>query len=189
MSEETRQDPSGSEGNSKKPRQLSRRAVLKGSIATMPAVLTLQSGAALARSSNILGATYSPSTDRRGRTLCLDTRSVYPVRGTRRSYDLGEPAKARVFAINENDYRALPRLDAPKVSEAQACLEDRTVYYVDRRQSWTGAWESSDSDGEEDGLSYVYHRNWKRARVPRGVFVSATALSSFSGKIYFHNIG
>ena len=163
--------------------------MLKGTVKVMPAIVTLQSGAALARSSNMISASSSPSTDRMGRTLCLDANSVQPARGTRHMYDLGEPARGTVYAINERDYRAMPRTDAPKISEARACLEDRTVYYLDERNSWLTEWQSSDSDDDHgDGLNFVYKRNWKRARVPRGMLVSATALSSFAGNIIVRDI-
>jgi len=58
------------------PASLSRRAMLRRGVVAMPAILTLQSGAALARSSNLISAAPRGTTDRRGRTLCLDTSTV-----------------------------------------------------------------------------------------------------------------
>ncbi len=51
-----------------------RRAVLKGAVAAMPMILTLQSGAALARSSNMISASSPDSAiDAEGRTLAWIT--------------------------------------------------------------------------------------------------------------------
>ena len=92
-----------------------------------------------------------------------------------------------MIAINERDYRVLPRQDAARISEERACLEGRTVYYVERRDSWRGEWQSS-AEAESDEENFVFKRHWKSAQVPRGVFVSATALSSFAGSIVVKEI-
>ena len=65
----------------------------------MPAILTLQSGAALARSSNMISASSSDTTDGLGRTLCVEKSSVYPEDGYGEKYDLGNPPHAVVNVI------------------------------------------------------------------------------------------
>jgi hypothetical protein len=136
-----------------------RRALLKGSIVSLPAVLTLQSGAALARSSNLISGTSTGATDAQGRTLCLDVDSVYPASEHNEVYDLGEQPYGRVSAINDRDYRDRPRWHSNRVSEAQMCKNGGRYYY---KRQWSG---------------------WTETRVPRGVLVSATALTSFAGDI------
>ena len=153
------------------PKSVSRRALLRGAVTTMPVVLTLQSGAALARSSNLISSSPYSSQDRSNRTLCLDTESVYPVDGSDHLYDLGEPPRARVFAINERDYRTAPDTNASRITEEQICQSGQPGYYE-------GGGEYVEGDG-----GTVYQRQWEQVQVRRGVLVSATALSSFAGSI------
>ncbi len=125
----------------------------------MPVILTLHSGAALARSSNLVSATPVESPDASGRTLCLDTDSVYPASETQEIYDLGEPPYARVTAINERDYHRLPNKGADGVGEGTMCREGGLFYHKPAGSSW------------------------QEVNVPRGVLVSATALTSFASEI------
>ena len=155
---------------SKQPRPMSRRALLKGSAKAMPALLTLQSGAALARSSNLISATSSNPTDAYGRTLCLDVNSVSPADGDWRVFDLGEPAYGRVSAIRERDYRRLPSGRSDRISEAQMCQRGGTYYYYNRY----------------GGSSYW--GRWRKVKVKQGVLVSATALSSFAGSVVVNDL-
>ncbi len=147
---------------------VSRRAILKGTVTAMPAILTLQSGAALARSSNLISPAGHDAKDRLGRTLCLDLNSVYPAGRSGNKYDLGEPAYGQVWAINDRDLRAEPRFRSRRVSEAEVCRSGKPAYY--RRSG--------------------YHRDagWQEVNVPRGIVVSATALTSFAGRISLTNI-
>ena len=145
------------------PAPLSRRALIKGGAAAMPLILTLQSGAALARSSNLIGATSYDATDALGRTLCLDTSSVYPVGGDTAKYDLGEPPYARVTAISDREYHTEPNSGHTDISAAQMCESSQIgFYYKDR--------------------------GWQQAQVPQGILVSAAALSSFAGSIYITDL-
>lgn len=145
------------------PRSASRRALLKGTVTAMPAVLTLHSGAALARSSNMISTAAGGSTDAYGRSLCLDTSTVESADGSGRHFDLGEPAYGRVSAIRDRDYRVAPYRRAERVSEARMCESGGTYYYRTR--------------------SYWYGRRWNQVQVRKGVLVSATALTSFAGSI------
>ena len=138
-----------------RPAPLSRRALIKGGAAAMPVILTLQSGAALARSSNLIGAASYGTTDARGRTLCLDTSSVGPPRGKSEKYDLGEPPYAHVTAISDRDWHTSPNDGVPtRIGPAYMC-------------------ESSETD------FYYLDGGWVRGQVPQGIMVSATALYSF----------
>lgn len=158
----TRRDTDGGDRN-----VVSRRALLKCTVTAMPAILTLQSGAALARSSNLIGPANYNAKDRLGRTLCLDLKSVYPASRSGSKYDLGEPPYARVWAINAHDFHSAPSLDSPRVSQAQVCKNSVPSYYP-----------KSDGYTEAD---------WKEVNV-HGMVVSATAMYSFAGKISLTNI-
>lgn len=168
-----------------KPGRMSRRSLLKGTVVSMPAILTLQSGAALARSSNMISASNFASPDSRGRTLCLDVSSVYPADSSGKRFDLGDPAHAEVTAIPERDYRIEPRKKAAEVMEEQMCLDGKTYYYRDSNTSWDSSWTSDDDD--DDGTLYSLGR-WRQVDVPRGVLVSATALHSFAQDIVINEI-
>ncbi len=180
---------------------ISRRALLRGAVTAMPVVLTLQSGAALARSSNLISASHYSSEDRRGRTLCLDTDSVNPVGGSDHTFDLGEPARAHVYAINERDYRVAPHRNARRISEEQICRTGRPGFYRGEYgwEEYRGGdqedydYDELGGDDDGDGQEFVlrwdqvrdarYRRRWRHVRVRRGVLVSATALSSFAGSV------
>ena len=146
-----------------------RRALLRGATVAMPAILTLQSGAALARSSNLISAAGYDAKDRYGRTLCLDLNSVYPAGRRRgRKYDLGDPPYASVYQLNDRDLRVEPRMRSRRISEAEVCKSGEPAYFP---------------------ASYTYGGvEWKKVQVPKGIVVSATALHSFAGKISLTNI-
>jgi len=129
---------------------LNRRRLLKVAVATAPAIATLSSGAALARSSNIIGPTTGPGTDALNRTQCLKFG-----RAVDGMVDLGVPPSGHVTLITEQDYRVSPQGSALTITEKQMCATGGDFYYQ--------------------------HAGWKTATVPRGIVVSATALSSFAG--------
>ena len=98
---------------------LSRRRFVKGAIATAPVIATLPSGAALARSSNLVITASSPLdalVD--GNTLCLA--------GTG---DLGTYPSGSVTTITARDWRDAP--DGMPVTEADMCTNGGTYYYYD----------------------------------------------------------
>jgi hypothetical protein len=149
---------------------ITRRDLLRRTAVSMPAILTLQSGAALARSSNLISTSTTDYTDRAGRTLCLDTESVLPADKVGEVYDLGAVPYARVNAIVDRDYREEPSLSARSVSEAELCRTGRTAYV------------------RVDGYSADDMNGWRKVNVPNGVLVSATALSSFAGDIQIYDL-
>lgn len=148
----------------KQPEKLSRRALIKGGVTAMPAILTLHSGAALARSSNMIGAAPSGTTDGLGRTLCLDKSSVVPADDYLEIYDLGEPPSADVTIIRgrgERKYYAKVGKHKRIEVTPDAMCERGGKYY----------WRS--------------HRggHWQEARVRKGIVVSAGAMASISGHV------
>jgi hypothetical protein len=142
------------------PQSVARRSILRGAMVAAPVIATLSSGAALARSSSLISSS-SPAAalDASGRTLCLDKRSG-DLDGT--VMDLGTSPSGSVTAITQRDYRTEPKGSAYPISEAEMCARGGDFYY-----------QSS---------------GWQTARVPRGILVSATALSSFAGSIRFTNV-
>jgi hypothetical protein len=127
-----------------------RRALIKGAAATLPMILTLQSGAALARSSNLIGGTSEASAkDANGNTLCMDMSYATPIGD---KYDLG-PTPGDVVVNMYPDYeytkRELPsllRLRGPAGNEGQrvtvgireVCESsiDKTFYFKDGPGGW-----------------------------------------------------
>jgi hypothetical protein len=86
-----------------RPKSVSRRALLRGGVTAMPAILTLHSGAALARSSNLIGQAPPGTTDEYGRTLCLDTTGLTQVTEYGTVYDLREPPSGVVNVIPDRN--------------------------------------------------------------------------------------
>ena len=96
---------------------MTRRAVLRGATATVPTILTLTSGAALAQSSNLIGTVQRANGD----VLCLDPRSTNgPTRRNLNVYDLGSPPYAEVSRLPSTyRYRAKHTLKA--MTPAEVC--------------------------------------------------------------------
>lgn len=138
-------------------RSVSRRALLKGTATAMPAILTLQSGAALARSSNLISAASSDTRDRLGRALCLDTRSVDSAGGSGDVFDLGPTPSAHITAINEREWHVEANRGSDEIDETALC--------------------------ERGGPAFYRDHGWHEENVPPGVIVSATALMSFATSI------
>jgi hypothetical protein len=142
---------------------LSRRRFVKGAMATAPVLATLPSGAALARSSNIIGYTSAAgAVDRQGRTLCLDPR--YGDGAVAGGVDLGDPPYGKVNAIPARDWRVGSDDTAAPITESEMCARGGSYYYK-----------------TFDGI-------YKQGYVWRGGYVSATALASFAGSIYVKEI-
>lgn len=146
------------------PKGVSRRALLSGAKAAVPAIVTLYSGAALARSSNLISTSYSQRTVD-GKFQCLDTQGLEAV-GTSK-YDLGSPPLAHVTRINRY-----------------------STYY---KPNWSGG-PSSQEISQPDMCRYggdFYRRDWGRftkVTVKRGGMVSGTALGSFSNVTTFTDV-
>lgn len=153
------------------PGRIGRRALLRGVTTAAPAILTLQSGAALARSSNLIGGNpYSGAQD--GKYNCLDFDGIEGT-GKPNVFDLGDPAMAHVT-----------RIDAG------------SRYYKTDPDHSGGGWygggtqEVAKSKMCADGGTYYRRNRWRttRVNVKRGMLVSATALSSFSSGINYTDV-
>lgn len=144
---------------------MSRRALLTSGAKAMPVVLTLQSGAALARSSNLISAAPTGTRDAEGNTLCLDTNTVMPM-ASGSQYDMGQPASGMVNVITNHEYYAEPNRSSTYYGGGVAC--------------------------ERGGAHYYHDSGWREVNLPtNGIVVSATALVSVSsrGDIDFNRIG
>jgi hypothetical protein len=146
-----------------------RRALLRGAMATVPTVMTLHSGAALARSSNLVGAGPDAGADG-GQYRCLDTETVYQTSNPN-VYDLGDPPMAHVTTIrSDTTYYRLETMGSSEnlkptdpVTGPTMCKEGGTFF---RKSGYTSG----------------------NVEVKRGVLVSATALVSFSGAIRYTDV-
>lgn len=171
-----------------------RRAVLRGAAAAVPTILTLHSGAALARSSNLLHVADGAPVDAKGRNLCVDESSVKVESGVPKGYDLGEPAQANVTAIpaNRTYYRDTGR-DGPTISPQEMCQTGGEFYY--KGSPGLDALETPSAGGDATGLGVrmsadwqTTNEGWKKVQIPRGGLVSATALASFASRIHIREI-
>lgn len=162
----------------------SRRTLLRGATAAVPTILTLTSGAALARSSNCINLAQGAPVDPDGRHLCLDFHSVTRI-GDKR-YDLGAPPSGSVTRIpaDRTYYRSG---STHKVSVQEMCNSGGQYYYKTSGgalQSDASGWGSSGRGGVKDDA------DTKKVTftVPKGGMVSAAALASFASHISFKDI-
>jgi len=147
---ETSGDARVSEANVPSPR---RRALVRGAAAAVPTILTLHSGAALARSSNLLGTidTLANSSDPAN---CLDTTGLSTVEPN--VYDLGTTPSSTVNVL-PGDKTYYTNSSRTTVANREAMCENGGTYYT--------------STGQPITLPQG------------GGLVSATSLSSFAGRV------
>lgn len=149
----------------------SRRALLRGaSVAALPTILTLKSGAALAASSNLIGTVKNSSQalGDGGKVQCLDMSSA--VGGTPNRLDLGRDPMLHVQYIGQRQYYRPAsnnkQGDTSKpVTISQMCKEGGVYWYNDR------GWKST-TPGQ-----------YGSPGIRAGFMVSATALHSFASDI------
>ena len=122
----------------------------------MPVVLTLQSGEALARSSNLIGAAPAGTRNTDGKALCLDTSTSSPIAD---KYDLHDPGYATVNSIPDADYYPLEAGRSVDPTNADAfCNKGGTMQY--------------------------HSGGWHKVDLPtNGIVVSANSLSSVSSRV------
>jgi len=162
VNSENRKSQSTADGDkSGRPLPLSRRTLLKAGATAMPLVLTLQSGEALARSSNLISAAPGQRNENR-KALCLDTSTAEPVFDGHK-YDLHDPGYATVNVIRDADYYPVsPDGDGGR---------------------------SGDPIGADDfcelGGGRQYHDGgWHQVDLPtNGIIVSANSLHSVSSRV------
>jgi hypothetical protein len=70
------------------------------------------------------------------------------------------------------------------------CRRGGTYYYVDRSDGWEGTWEDSkiSADDEEASQNFLFRRRWKRVHIRQGIVVSAMAVHSVAGSVYFRDV-
>lgn len=149
----------------KRPAKVSRRALIKGGVTVMPAILTLHSGAVLARSSNMISAASSDTTDGMGRTLCVDKNSVAYADDYSEIYDLGEPPYAEVNIIRGPTERQFYYIEANKgtasaITPGAMCERGGTFHW---KPVGGGPWEATN--------------------VPQGFVASAGAMASIASHV------
>ena len=142
---------------------LNRRRLLRVALATAPIIATLPTGAALARSSNLIGPTSGTGLDSQNRLLCLNLNSG-SVDGSG-IMDLGVSPHPNVTGITDRVYRTAANGGSSEVTEAEMCRQTTTT-----------------------GTYYYQSTGWNQVAVPKGIVVSATALASFAGSINFTEI-
>lgn len=159
------------------PTNISRRALLRGASIAVPTILTLQSGAALARSSNLIGTVDSATRARAksGEVQCLDAASA--VDGAPPALDLGQQPMLHVQYITPRNYYRPARFGgggdtSRPVSMETMCREGGVYWYKDQNSWWwvDAKWQATTPGYNQRG-------------VEAGFLVSATALSSFTSAI------
>lgn len=162
------QDPTNAlDASAGVPREVSRRSLLSGACkVAVPAIITLGSGSALARSSNLISADNYPAAEQ-NRYRCLDTSSVYATNKPK-VYDLGKDPMAHVTRIrSDKDYYALNsqgQRSNKEVKGTKMCTDGGDFFRKDSGNRYT------------------------KVKVRKGVLVSATALSSFASDITYTDV-
>lgn len=146
-------------------KSMSRRALLRSGVTAMPAILTLQSGAALARSSNLISASSPDATDGLGRTMCLDTNTVEYASESGNVFDFGDPPRpASVNIITPREYHVEPNRGSATISPGAACERGGPIFF---KPEGGGPWQRIDLP-----------------QLPRsGVVVSSGAMTSMADNI------
>lgn len=108
-----------------------RRKLLSAGAKSMPAILTLQSGAAMAQGSFMIEAASMYATDGLGRTLCVDESSVYPADLEGLLWDCGDPPKLTVNIIPSSAEKQfyLTNNKSNPVDPWDMCLDGGTFWY------------------------------------------------------------
>ena len=133
-----------------------RRILMRGAAAALPTILTLRSGAALARSSNLIGVSDGPPADNFYR--CVDESSVNRLGN---QLDLGEPPRANVTVIRKDGKYSKAADGTDPVAGPEMCNTGDTFY--------------SEGPG-----------GWSPVTVKKGALVSATAMMSFASATTFN---
>ena len=148
------------------PVKLSRRAMLRGTAAAMPIALTLPSGAALARSSNLISGTVDAPEDPYGNKNCLDASSVYPSGDSPHKYDMGDPPSADITALPRRRYYWKSSRGVREVDRPYMCSEGGEYFYK------TGSGSS--------GRQFF--------QINKGCMVSLSTMTSLSGSILIKEV-
>jgi hypothetical protein len=196
MTNSTRKPNADTATSEDRPAPFSRRSLLKGSVKAMPVVLTLHSGAALARSSNTNLISESGGMDFDGNYRCLETRNLMPVAESESLYDFGNPrAFADVAVIPDRRYFAAAETALKPVSPSSAITPNSgwKPYNGSLRNESRKVLASKEVSVAEmcaRGGEYYYEEAgaWNCVRIEKGMLVSSTALHSFSSNLNFPSI-
>ena len=171
-----------------------RRLVLRGAAAAVPAILTLHSGSAVAaRSSFLISGSTNVGAD--GKYRCLDLTNAVQDTTNRNLYDLGDDGqhsltlidgKAEYYADSELTQRVYP----------EAMCRDGGTYYKKLADGSSQEFVASDLTGKsgmvrqssavESGFLPESTTQPPTVEVQgRGMLISATARSSFAGRLLF----
>lgn len=171
MDNKSKPSSAAAESTVSQPGQVSRRGLLKTGAGALPAVLTLQSGAAFARSSNVITASSFEVMDEMGRTMCIQLDSVIPVDDYSQIYDMGDPPQAVINVLR---------------GEAEGRL-----YYVQKDDKDIGKDVHPGLACQMGGQFYVKPAKgpWEVVNVPTGIVGSAAAVYSMTaGDGISHNV-
>lgn len=157
--------PAETKSEETKPASMSRRALLKQAGVAMPAVLTLQSGAAMAASSVYIGTTTRDgSRDSSGNVYCMDVRNAEQMpNGT--TYRFVNTNYADVYVLPDGNYHEA------KGRGSEYILSDDYCYTGGTRFLDAGGWPQHDMPA---GMN--------------GVLVSSTALTSVAAALDIQQI-
>ena len=162
MTDHTEKKDLPPEDENSAPVKLSRRAMLRGTAAAMPIALTLPSGAALARSSNLISGAENAAEDAYGRKYCLDASSVDPWGDSPHHYDMGDnPPSADVTSLERRRYYFKSSQGVQEVDRTYICSQGGEFYY---------------KAGSDGGGNQFFQVN-------KGSMVSLSTMSSLSGSI------
>ena len=156
MKDDSRKTGLAENGQTEKaPPKLSRRTLLRAGATAMPVVLTLQSGEALARTSNLIGSAVG-SRDENGDVLCLDT--TYEDILASGKVDIGDDG-ATVYTLPDTDF------------------------YPGAGGGRSGGSITADMACQDGGFYKTHDGGWHAANLPQGgVVVSNVALHSVSAR-------
>lgn len=158
-----------------------RRLMVRGAAAAVPAILSLRSGAALARSSNLVSTVADlPETGGTGGVYhCLDTESVEPVGAN--LYDLGTQGDAHFTNIRA-DRRYFDE-QGTQVSPAEMCQRGGD-YRTESSAEDTSFEEKAEAEPDFLRQSFIPMANGEgeTVAVAQGGLVSATAFASIAAR-------
>ena len=150
------------------PVKLSRRAMLRGTAAAMPIALTLPSGAALARSSNLISGTLDAAEDSFGNKYCLDASSVYPSGDSPHQYDMGDPPYADITELPRRRYYFQSSQGLQEVDRPYMCEQGSEI--------------------TPDGEFFYKDGGRQPFQINKGCMVSLSTMSSLSGSILIKEV-
>jgi hypothetical protein len=157
-------------------RVINRRQMVRGAAAAVPAILSLRSGAALARSSNLISTVTDVPDGEQGVYHCLDTSSATQVGNN--VYDLGEGGDFVNIPGDKTFYDEAGNA----VSPADMCQTGGT-YYAEAAEAGQTLEGKGPTQPDFVRQSFIpTAAGSEPINVPQGGLVSATAFASILGR-------